>query len=44
MYKCEAIWQYPEDESVYGKINLKEIQYNVTEISDLKKFLVHILF
>lgn len=25
----EAIWHYPEGEFVYGKFNLKEIQYNV---------------
>ena len=28
----EAIWHYPDGEFVYGKFNLKSIEYNVTEI------------
>lgn len=27
----EAIWHYPEGEFVYGKFNLKSIEYNVPE-------------
>ena len=28
----ETIWHYPDGEFVYGKFNLKEIQYNVSEL------------
>ena len=27
----EAVWHYPEGEFVYGKFNLKSIEYNVPE-------------
>lgn len=30
LYKGDAVWQYPEGEFVYGKFNLKRIEYNVT--------------
>ena len=32
----EAIWHYRDGEFVYGKFNLKSIEYNVTEIKNLK--------
>ena len=28
----EAIWHYPDGKFVYGKFNLKEIEYNVSEL------------
>jgi len=28
----EAIWHYPDGEFVYGKFNLKEVEYNVSEL------------
>jgi len=28
----EAIWHYPDEKFIYGKFNLKEIEYNVSEM------------
>ena len=34
--KCgEAIQHYPDGQFVYGKFNLKSIEYNVTEIKKI---------
>jgi hypothetical protein len=32
-YKGDAVWHYPEGEFVYGKFELKEVSYNLTEES-----------